>query len=82
MKQSAKIQKADLKKCFLLLYQILLIRRFEDKVAGQYFKVKIKEYHHQCMRLICQLPLYPKPKSYEEERIFQLSPKELEYIKA
>jgi pyruvate dehydrogenase E1 component alpha subunit len=36
----------DAKKGLLLLYQMLLIRRFEEKAAEQYTKAKIRGFHH------------------------------------
>lgn len=47
MVQSATIQKPmDAKKGLLLLYQMLLIRRFEEKAAEQYAKAKIRGFLH------------------------------------
>lgn len=47
MEQSATIQKPiDIKKELLLLYQMLLIRRFEEKAAEQYAKAKIRGFLH------------------------------------
>lgn len=47
MIQSATIQKPmNEKKGLLLLYQMLLIRRFEGKTAEQYTKAKIRGFLH------------------------------------
>jgi pyruvate dehydrogenase E1 component alpha subunit len=47
MQQSATIQKTlDTKKELLLLYQMMLIRRFEEKAAEQYSKAKIRGFLH------------------------------------
>ena len=47
MTQSAAIQKPmELKKDLLLLYQMLLIRRFEEKSAEEYTKAKIRGFLH------------------------------------
>ncbi len=47
MLQSAKIQDPmDAKKGLLLLYQLLLIRRFEEKAAEMYTKTKIRGFLH------------------------------------
>jgi pyruvate dehydrogenase E1 component alpha subunit len=47
MQQSATIQKPmDIKKDLLLLYQMLLIRQFEEKAAEQYAKTKIRGFLH------------------------------------
>src|SRR3970040_2410694 len=47
MQQSATIQKPmDIKKDLLFLYQMLLIRRFEEKAAEQYAKAKIRGFLH------------------------------------
>jgi pyruvate dehydrogenase E1 component alpha subunit len=47
MEQSATIQKPmDIKKDLLLLYQMLLIRRFEEKSAEEYAKAKIRGFLH------------------------------------
>lgn len=47
MEQSATIQKPmDIKKDLLLLYQMLLIRRFEEKAAEEYTKAKIRGFLH------------------------------------
>lgn len=47
MLPSATIQKPmDAKKGLLLLYQMLLIRRFEEKAAEQYTKAKIRGFLH------------------------------------
>ena len=47
MQQSAIVQKPmDIKKDLLLLYQMLLIRRFEEKAAEQYTKAKIRGFLH------------------------------------
>jgi pyruvate dehydrogenase E1 component alpha subunit len=47
MTQSVEIQKTlDIKKELLLLYQMMLIRRFEEKAAEQYTKAKIRGFLH------------------------------------
>lgn len=47
MSPSAKIQDSiDAKKGLLLLYQLLLIRRFEEKAAEMYTKTKIRGFLH------------------------------------
>lgn len=47
MQRSAAIQKPmELKKNLLLLYQMMLIRRFEEKAAEQYTKAKIRGFLH------------------------------------
>ena len=47
MQQSATIPKTvDIKKDLLFLYQMLLIRRFEEKAAEQYAKAKIRGFLH------------------------------------
>jgi len=47
MQQSAAIEKPmDVKKYLLLLYQMMLIRRFEEKAAEQYTKAKIRGFLH------------------------------------
>jgi pyruvate dehydrogenase E1 component alpha subunit len=47
MQQSATKQKTlDIKKELLLLYQMILIRRFEEKAAEQYTKAKIRGFLH------------------------------------
>ncbi|TRX03459.1 thiamine pyrophosphate-dependent enzyme [Flavobacterium gawalongense] len=47
MIQSTTIQKPmNEKKGLLLLYQILLIRRFEEKAAEQYTEAKIRGFLH------------------------------------
>ena len=47
MTQSVEIQKPlDVKKELLLLYQMMLIRRFEEKAAEQYTKAKIRGFLH------------------------------------
>lgn len=47
MTQSFEIQKTlDIKKELLLLYQMMLIRRFEEKAAEQYTKAKIRGFLH------------------------------------
>ena len=47
MTQSVEIQKPlDAKKELLLLYQMMLIRRFEEKAAEQYTKAKIRGFLH------------------------------------
>lgn len=47
MIQSVEIQKPlDIKKELLLLYQMMLIRRFEEKAAEQYTKSKIRGFLH------------------------------------
>ena len=47
MQKSAAIQKPiDVKKDLLLLYQMMLIRRFEEKAAEQYTKAKIRGFLH------------------------------------
>lgn len=47
MVQSTTIQKPmDVKKGLLLLYQMLLIRRFEEKAAELYTKAKIRGFQH------------------------------------
>ena len=47
MQQSATIQEPkDEKKDLLLLYQMMLIRRFEEKAAEQYTKAKIRGFLH------------------------------------
>ncbi|CAM2885593.1 pyruvate dehydrogenase (acetyl-transferring) E1 component subunit alpha [Flavobacterium frigoris] len=47
MSQSATIAKPmEIKKALLLLYQMLLIRRFEEKAAEQYTKSKIRGFLH------------------------------------
>lgn len=47
MTQSVEIQKpSDIKKELLLLYQMMLIRRFEEKAAEQYSKAKIRGFLH------------------------------------
>jgi pyruvate dehydrogenase E1 component alpha subunit len=47
MQQSATTQKPiELKKDLLLLYQMMLIRRFEEKAAEQYTKAKIRGFLH------------------------------------
>jgi pyruvate dehydrogenase E1 component alpha subunit len=47
MQQSATIQKTlDTKKELLLLYQMMLIRRFEEKASEQYSKAKIRGFLH------------------------------------
>ena len=47
MQQSATIQETkDEKKDLLLLYQMMLIRRFEEKAAEQYTKAKIRGFLH------------------------------------
>ena len=50
MQQSATIQETkDEKKDLLLLYQMMLIRRFEEKAAEQYTKAKIRGFLHLCI---------------------------------
>ena len=47
MTQSVEIQKTlDIKKELVLLYQMMLIRRFEEKAAEQYTKAKIRGFLH------------------------------------
>lgn len=50
MTQSVEIQKLlDVKKELLILYQMMLIRRFEEKAAEQYTKAKIRGFLHLCI---------------------------------